>query len=80
MCIRDRVKALGGEVVYLSATSSTHINAMDVSAGYDKSDNPIVTKAEFMLSVIEHIMYPSIVKPTQRSLIDRCTDLSLIHI
>lgn len=71
------VKALGGEVVYLSATSSTHINAMDVSAGYDKSDNPIVTKAEFMLSVIEHIMYPSIVKPTQRSLIDRCTDIVL---
>lgn len=71
------VKALGGEVVYLSATSSTHINAMDVSSGYDKSDNPIVTKAEFMLSVIEHIMYPSIVKPTQRSLIDRCTDIVL---
>lgn len=71
------VKALGGEVVYLSATSSTHINAMDVSAGYDKSDNPIVTKAEFMLSVIEHIMYPSVVKPTQRSLIDRCTDIVL---
>ena len=71
------VKALGGEVVYLSANSKTHINAMDLSAGYDTSENPIITKAEFMLSLCEHLLYPSIVGPKQKSLIDRCTDIIL---
>ncbi|MDE5985360.1 MAG: ATP-binding protein [Eubacterium sp.] len=71
------VKELGGEVVYLSVNSKTHINAMSVSAGYDKSDNPITTKAEFMLSLCEHLMYPTVINAKHRSLIDRCTDLVL---
>lgn len=71
------VRALGGEVVYFSANSQTHINAMEISAGYDRSDNPITTKAEFMLSLCEHLMHPSPVGPKQKSLIDRCTDLVL---
>lgn len=68
------VKALGGEVIYFSATSHTHINAMDISTGYDKSDNPIIIKSEFMLSLCEQLLYPSVVGPKQRSLIDRCTE------
>lgn len=71
------VKALGGEVVYFSVNSKTHINAMDVSAGYDKSDNPITTKAEFMLSLCEHLMFPTIMNAKHRSLIDRCTEIVL---
>ena len=71
------VKALGGSVVYFSTNSKTHINAMDVSSGYDASDNPITTKAEFMLSLCEHLMYPSVLGPKQKSLIDRCTELVL---
>lgn len=71
------VKALGGEVVYLSAQSKTSVNAMDVSSGYDRADNPIIDKAEFMLSLCEQLMYPTIVGPKQKSLIDRCTELVL---
>lgn len=71
------VRALGGTVVYFSTNSKTHINAMDVSSGYDKSDNPITTKAEFMLSLCEHLMYPAVVGPKQKSLIDRCTEAVL---
>lgn len=71
------VKSLGGEVVYLSADSTTHINLMDVSTGYDSSDNPILVKSEFILSVCEHIMYPTIVGPKHRSIIDRATNMTL---
>lgn len=71
------VKALGGEVIYLSAESPTHINPLDVSTGYDKGDNPIISKSEFMLSLCEQIMYPSVVGPKQRSLIDRATEIVL---
>lgn len=71
------VKALGGEVVYFSVNSKTHINAMDVSSGYDQTDNPITTKAEFMLSLCEQLMYPTVIDAKQKSLIDRCTDLVL---
>ena len=71
------VRALGGTVVYFSTNSKTHINAMDVSAGYEKGDNPISTKAEFMLSLCEHLMFPAAVGPKQKSLIDRVTEAVL---
>lgn len=71
------VKALNGEVVYLSAQSKTYVNAMDISSGYDKTENPIIDKAEFMLSLCEQLMYPTIVGPKQKSLIDRCTEFVL---
>lgn len=73
------VRALGGEVIYLSANSTTHINAMDIGnlADYDKADNPITMKAEFMLSLCEMLMAPTVLGPKQKSLIDRCTDLVL---
>ena len=50
---------------------------MDISSGYDKTENPIIDKAEFMLSLCEQLMYPTIVGPKQKSLIDRCTEFVL---
>lgn len=71
------VKALGGEVIVLSQNSKTHINALDLKTGYDKSDNPISIKADFMVSLCEQIMSPVILTPAQKSIIDRCTELIL---
>lgn len=71
------VKELGGEVIYLSADSSSHINAMDIKSGYKKDDNPIITKSEFMLSLCEQLMYPEILGAKEKSIIDRCTGIVL---
>ncbi|MGN0569246.1 MAG: VirB4-like conjugal transfer ATPase, CD1110 family [Candidatus Fimenecus sp.] len=71
------VNALGGEVIILSRNSGTHINPLDISTGYEQSDNPITAKAEFMLSLCEQILYPQVLGPKEKSLIDRCTELTL---
>ena len=47
------VRALGGEVINISATSPNHINAMDVSREYGDVENPIILKSEFILSLCE---------------------------
>ena len=50
---RPLVEGLGGEVVEISATSSNHINAMDMEQGYGEGENPVVLKSEFLLSLCE---------------------------
>lgn len=71
------VKELGGEVIYLSADSPSHINAMDVKSGYAKDDNPIIIKSQFMLSLCEQLMYPEVLGAKEKSIIDRCTGIVL---
>ncbi len=71
------VKALGGEVIVLSRNTGTHINPLDLSTGYVQSDNPITNKAEFMLSLCEQILFPQVLGPKEKSLIDRCTEITL---
>ena len=39
-------EALGGEVIRISATSDTHINALDMDRAYGDERNPIVSKSE----------------------------------
>lgn len=67
------VKALGGETIHISATSSNHINAMDMNRQYGDGANPVILKSEFVLSLCEQLMggYPLGAK--EKSLIDRCT-------
>lgn len=67
------VKALGGETIHISATSSNHINAMDLNRQYGDGANPIILKSEFVLSLCEQLLggYPLGAK--EKSLIDRCT-------
>ena len=36
------VKAMGGEVIYISATSNNHINAMDMNSEYGDGANPVI--------------------------------------
>ena len=50
------VKALGGEVIKISATSNNHINAMDMNSEYGDGANPVILKSEFILSLCEQLI------------------------
>ena len=68
------IKALGGEVVSISASSRDHINAMDMTDGYGDGVNPVVDKSEFILSLFEQLDKKGL-GPKEKSIIDRCTAL-----
>ncbi len=65
------VKALGGSVIQISATSNNHINAMDINSKYGDGANPITLKSEFILSLCEQLV--GTLDAKQKSLVDRCT-------
>nr|MBQ4453675.1 ATP-binding protein [Clostridia bacterium] len=67
------VKALGGEVIRISATSPNHINAMDMSRDYGEID-PIIEKSQFIMSLCEQIISGHRFTKGQQSIIDRCTE------
>lgn len=68
------VKAMGGEVIGISASSKDHINAMDMNDGYGDGANPVVDKSEFILSLFEQLDKKGL-GPKQKSIIDRCVAL-----
>lgn len=64
---------LGGEVIYISENSQTHINPMDLTENPDKDDNdydPIKAKLDFMLSFFSCILGNAEVTPIQKTIID----------
>ena len=67
------INALGGEVIKISATSSNHINAMDMNSQYGDGANPVILKSEFLLSLCEQLIGNNNLGPKQKSIIDRCT-------
>ncbi len=67
------VKALGGEIIYVSATSDNHINAMDMNSEYGDGANPVILKSEFILSLCEQLIGSTNLGAKQKSIIDRCT-------
>ena len=70
------VKSLGGEVIKISATSGNHINAMDMNKDYGDGANPIILKSEFILSLCEQLVGSNNLGAKQKSIIDRCTQLT----
>ena len=66
-------KAMGGEVIYISATSPNHINAMDLNREYGDGANPVILKSEFVLSLCELLVGSQNLGAKQKSIIDRCT-------
>ena len=68
------VKAMGGEVINISASSKDHINAMDMTEGYGDGANPVIDKSEFILSLFEQLDKKGL-GPKEKSIIDRCTAL-----
>lgn len=71
----ELVKALGGEVITISAANAngSHINAMDITAEYGDGKNPLVMKSEFILSLCEQLMGAGEIGAKEKSIIDRCT-------
>lgn len=73
------VEALGGEVINISATSSTHINALDMTREYGLDENgkdyvdPIILKSEFVMSLCEQAMGKEYLSAQHASIVDRCT-------
>jgi len=67
------VKAMGGEIIHISATSQNHINAMDMNKDYGDGVNPVILKSEFVLSLCEQLIGGHNLGAKQKSLIDRCT-------
>lgn len=45
------VKAMGGAIIDISATSKNHINAMDMNSDYGDGEDPLILKSEFILSL-----------------------------
>ena len=67
------IKALGGQTIYISATSDSHINAMDMNSEYGDGANPVILKSEFILSLCEQLIGSGSLGAKQKSIIDRCT-------
>ena len=67
-------KALGGEVIIFSAGSDNSINAMDISREYGESQNPLVLKSNFILSLFEQRVGNGNLSAMERSIVDRCVN------
>ena len=67
------VRALGGSVIEISATSPNHINAMDINKDYGEVD-PVIEKSQFLQSLCEQIIAGHHFAKGQQSIIDRCTE------
>ena len=64
---------LGGEVVYISENSQTHINPLDLTENPDKDDkeyDPIKAKLDFLLSFFSCILGDQEITPIQKTIID----------
>lgn len=63
----------GGEVIYISENSQTHINPLDLTENPDTGDNeydPLKAKLSFLLSFFSTIMGNEKISPIQKTIID----------
>ena len=67
------VEALNGEVIRISATSDTHLNAMDMDSAYGNEKNPLIEKSEFVLSLFEQLVGAGNLSAKEKSILDCCT-------
>ena len=64
---------IGGEVIYISENSQTHINPMDLTENPDANDkeyNPIKAKLDFLLSFFSAMLGNQEITPIQKTIID----------
>ena len=67
------VQALGGEIIYISATSTSHINPLDLTENPDPTDHeydPVKAKLDFLLSFFSTILGNKEISPIQKTIID----------
>lgn len=69
----DLARALGGEVIYISESSESHLNPLEISVEeLKKGENVIAAKFDFFLSFFETIMGKTGISPEQKTIIDNC--------
>ena len=67
------VEALGGEVVYISESSQSHLNPLEISREeMKKGENVVASKFDFFMSFFERIMGKTGISPEQKTIIDNC--------
>ena len=65
--------ALNGEVIKISAGSTSYINPFDMDLDYGEDEDPIATKSDYIISLCETIVSGRYgLSTVQRSIIDRC--------
>ena len=60
-------------MIRVSASSDTHINALDMDKAYGDERNPLIEKSEFILSLFEQLVGAGGVSAKEKSILDRCT-------
>lgn len=64
------VNRLNGQVIKISPLSKDYINPMDINLDNSASENPLILKSDFILSLFEIMM--GSVEADEKSIIDRC--------
>ena len=67
-------RQLSGQIIRLAPDSGDYINPLDVDLSVDTGENPLLMKADFIMSFCELILSASQggLKPIEKSVIDRC--------
>ena len=67
-------RQLSGQIIRLAPDSGDYINPLDVDLSVDIGENPLLMKADFIMSFCELILSASQggLKPIEKSVIDRC--------
>lgn len=73
------LKVFGGQKIFISTTSDTHINPFDLSLNYGCSDTgrsePVKSKVEYIIAFLESIVGANALTGGQKTIIDRCTKI-----
>ena len=68
------VRELDGQVIKVSPNSRDHINPLDINLNYADGDDPVMLKAQFVISLLELITGGTQgLQPVELTIIDRCT-------
>lgn len=70
-------EGFSGEVIHISAGSQAHINPLDITMHYADTDNPLLLKSEFVLSLCELLIDGRFgLTAPQKTVIDRACKLT----
>lgn len=73
------LEVFGGQKIFISTTSNTHINPFDLSLNYGCSDTgksePVKSKVEYIIAFLESIVGANALTGGQKTIIDRCTKI-----
>ena len=66
-------RALNGEVLFISESSKSHLNPLEISREeYERGEDVVSSKYDFFLSFFETIMDKKGISPEQKTIIDNC--------